>query len=103
MTTLDTHSTVAQWVSEQPRSARVFENLKIDYCCGGNTALATACERQQLDVAAVVAQLDDVVATEPSEPTEHWLQKELVDLCDHIEQTHHAYLRQELPRLSCVD
>ena len=35
----------------------------------------------------------------PSKSERNWASASLIDLCDHIEQTHHAYLKQELPRL----
>jgi len=30
----------------------------------------------------------------------NWLSEPLANLCDHIEQTHHEYLKSELPRLT---
>ena len=100
MTMLDTNSTVAQWVSEYPQTARVFEELQIDYCCGGGRTLSQACETKQLDANTVMAQLARAVADPQQETTENWLDAELADLCDHIQETHHTYLREELPRLT---
>ena len=100
MQSLDTQSTVAQWVAEHPQTSRLFEQLKIDYCCGGSIALAEACEKQKLNADEVLAQLTDCVADPQQEPVENWQTASLGALCDHIEQTHHAYLRQELPRLT---
>lgn len=99
MPTLDANSTVAEWVCEHPQTARVFEELQIDYCCGGDTALADACEKQQLDAEAVVARLRDAVAAPTQEPAEDWAEARLANLCEHIQSTHHTYLRQEFPRL----
>ena len=100
MIMLDTNSTVAQWVSEYPQTARVFEDLQVDFCCGGDTPLAEACGQKQLDSNAILARLTEVVSAAQSEPSENWLRARLTDLCDHIQRTHHAYLRRELPRLS---
>jgi regulator of cell morphogenesis and NO signaling len=100
MSTLDTNSTVAQWVSEYPQTARVFEELQIDYCCGGKIALADACESKQLDTNAIVAKLTRTVADPTQAPIDSWTESTLADLCEHIQTTHHAFLRQELPRLS---
>jgi regulator of cell morphogenesis and NO signaling len=100
MSTLDTNSTVAQWVSEYPQTAPVFEELQIDYCCGGNIVLAEACGSRQLDPNAIVAKLARTVADPMQEPADNWTESALADLCEHIQTTHHAYLRQELPRLS---
>jgi regulator of cell morphogenesis and NO signaling len=100
MSPLDNNSTVAQWVSEQPQTAQVFEELQIDYCCGGGISLSRACEKKQLDANTVIARLTQIVADPRQEPTGNWLESGLTSLCDHIEQTHHAYLRLELPRLT---
>jgi regulator of cell morphogenesis and NO signaling len=80
----------------------VFESLKIDYCCGGGRSLEDACRHKNLAPETVLGQLEQAIAAAQSEPgtsSECWLTASLVDLCDHIEQTHHAYLKEELPRL----
>ncbi|MCP4190037.1 MAG: iron-sulfur cluster repair di-iron protein [Planctomycetaceae bacterium] len=100
MSTLDTSSTVAQWVSKFPQTSRLFEQLQIDYCCGGGVVLADVCERQKLDANAILTQLEDAIAHPQHESTENWSDSGLCELCDHIQQTHHAYLRKELPRLT---
>ena len=99
---LDTLTPVGKWVTEHPRTARVFEELKIDYCCGGGKPLAEVCKAKQLDAVAVVSRLSDMIATsvEVSQPA--WSDISLTDLCDHIESTHHAFLKTELPRLTQV-
>lgn len=92
---------VGQLVAEQPGRSRVFERWGIDYCCGGRKPLADVCASKQLDVADVVRDLevDDANAT-PSETD--WRSEPLAKLCDHIEQTHHGFLREALPRLSML-
>lgn len=35
MTTIDTTKTLAELVIERPERAEVFEQLGLDYCCGG--------------------------------------------------------------------
>jgi regulator of cell morphogenesis and NO signaling len=93
-------STVGQWVSEHPQTARLFETLKIDYCCGGGKTLAQACTEKGLQPQEIIAQLVSVSAQEPATDEKNWLDAPLGELCQHIEQTHHAYLKDELPRLS---
>lgn len=91
----DTH--VATLVLEQPSRARVFERFGIDYCCGGKTPLRTACAERGLDLDTVIAALagqsiggaDDV----------DWTSVPVSELCAHIVDHHHAYLREELPLL----
>ena len=100
MLTLDSTTTVGQWVAEYPQAAQVFEQLQIDYCCGGGLSLGDACARKQLDASNVVAQVAKAVANRPQVAGQDWLNSPLNELCDHIEETHHAYLREELPRLT---
>jgi regulator of cell morphogenesis and NO signaling len=93
-------ATVGQLVVERPSRARVFERLGIDYCCGGKKPLAQACVEKKLDLNAVLDELRQEAADAATAPAErNWATASLTDLCDHIEQTHHAYLKQELPRL----
>lgn len=101
MTHLDLTETVGTWVARHPQTSRVFESLQIDYCCGGGKSLEEACWERQLDPQQVHARLEEAVEKE-EEPGEDWLQASLTELCDHIERTHHAYLRQELPRLAAM-
>ena len=102
MSGLNVNSTVGEWVVEYPQTARVFEGRKIDYCCGGGTSLTDACRKNSLDAKKVMAELTRVVADPQQEPEEDWSESSLTELCDHIQQTHHAYLRSELPRLETI-
>ena len=91
----DTH--VAALVLEQPSRARVFERFGIDYCCGGKTALATACADRGLDLAVVTAALEEPLTDEADDVD--WTSVPVTELCAHIVAHHHGYLRDELPPL----
>ena len=54
MLTLDPEQTVGDFVRQKPTRARVFESLKIDYCCGGKVSLVRACEKRGIDVGEVL-------------------------------------------------
>jgi regulator of cell morphogenesis and NO signaling len=94
---IDPFRTVAELVLEQPSRARVFEELGIDYCCGGRTALAEACDARGLAVEEAVAALD--AAADAPTGERDWSTAPLPELCDHIVSEHHERLRRELPRL----
>ncbi len=94
---IDPSRTVAVLVLEQPSRARVFEELGVDYCCGGKQSLASACDARGLDVGDAVAALEWPAAVSSSE--RDWTQIPLPELCDHIVAMHHDRLREELPRL----
>ena len=99
MPNLDFDTPVGQWVAEHPRTSRVFEALHIDYCCGGDKPLSLACAERQLDPNQTLSELAAASAEAHTESTESWRDATLTSLCNHIEQTHHAYLKEELPRL----
>lgn len=89
---------VGEVVRAFPARSRVFENLGIDYCCGGKQSLAEACRAKGLDPATVVAllgALDRAAQETQADPDTLTLS----ELCDHIQRIHHGYLRGELPRL----
>jgi regulator of cell morphogenesis and NO signaling len=100
MNKLEIQTTVGQMVVERPQRSRVFDRLHIDYCCGGKRTLEEACAKRGLDLKAVLAELevfDAEAETQPDavRPTD----LTMTELADDIERTHHAYLREELPRL----
>lgn len=98
MKNITPQTTVGEIVRAEPARSRIFENLGIDYCCGGKKPLAEACQAKGLDPATVVAlltALDDTPNSTQVNPDA----MSLTQLCEHIQQVHHEYLREELPRL----
>ncbi|SHK69027.1 iron-sulfur cluster repair di-iron protein [Rhodothermus profundi] len=97
------HQTLGELVAADERRARLFDQLGLDYCCGGSRTLEEACRARGLDPATVAAVLEALGTTEAvSEPVIDWRTQPLSNLIDHIVATHHAYLRRELPRLSAL-
>jgi regulator of cell morphogenesis and NO signaling len=90
--------TIGDLVAERPARARVFEGFKIDYCCGGKKPLADACRAKGVDPQIVLDMLKIVDETGINDERD-WTTASITQLCDNIESTHHAYLKQELPRL----
>jgi regulator of cell morphogenesis and NO signaling len=101
MTRISPERTVAELVVEAPGRSRVFEELGIDYCCGGRRSLASACAERGLDADAVAARLAEV-EVEGGQEGEDWAAAPLSALCDHIVEIHHAFLRRELPLLGAL-
>ena len=99
-TTLKISDPVGVWVTRHPATSRVFEQNGIDYCCGGNRALEEACWRGRVDAQAVLAELTEVVSGDSCQPHEDFSAQSLTEMCDSIVETHHEYLKRELPRLT---
>ena len=91
--------TVREIAQTQPASIRVFEKFGIEYCCGGRKPLAEACAVKDIDVDTVLAALEAAACNE-NVGVKDWTKESLAHLTKHIVATHHAYCRDELPRLS---
>jgi len=98
MTTSITERTVGQIAAESPAAVRVFEKHGIDFCCGGKIPVAEACFRKGLDPALLLAEIDKASQTPAEDPTD-WVTAPLPALIDHILDTHHAYMKAQLPRV----
>lgn len=96
----ETMVTVGEMVTANPNRARVFERFGIDYCCGGKIPLVEACLARGVDVNAVQEALGECETDPSSELQKDWSQESMTSLVDHIITTHHAYLREEFPRLT---
>ena len=57
--TLTQTKTVRELAIELPNATRVFEKLRIDYCCGGGKSLSDACEAAGIEVADVLRLLEE--------------------------------------------
>src|SRR5690606_6935919 len=70
----------------------------MDFCCGGKQTVKEACAEKGLDVAQVERELQqaDKLQTNLALPYNEW---GLGSLADFIVNTHHAYLRKQLPEL----
>jgi regulator of cell morphogenesis and NO signaling len=93
--------TVRDIALEQPSSIRVFEQYGIDYCCGGRKPLAEACAAKNLEVDAVIATLE-AAAKGGAQNASDWTRASLEDLANHVVAKHHAYVKNELPRLAAL-
>jgi regulator of cell morphogenesis and NO signaling len=95
-----TEKTVRELALEQSGAARVFENLGIDYCCGGKQTLEQACRTAGVPVDKVIDALEATQhsGSTPTDPSD-WQTLPLADIITHIRDTHHQYTRQEIARL----
>ena len=91
-------TTVGEIVAADFRSAGVFARFGIDFCCGGRRSLEDACRAVHADPSAVIGALDALPAADPAaDNAADW---PLDRLIDHIESTHHAYIRAVTPTIA---
>lgn len=98
-TVIDLTTTVGELVARKPALSRVFEEVGVDYCCGGKRSLEDACRQKGLDPMELAARLEQAAEGLDDEGFVDAAAMSLTDLANHIEQTHHAWLKEELPRL----
>ncbi len=97
MSTIESHARLAELVIARPEFASRFDDLGLDYCCGGQRTLSEAVAAAGLDLAVVTAELAATPGASASASAANW--HGIDGLVDHLEATHHAYLHDALPRL----
>lgn len=96
------NSTVAEIAVQHPTTVRVFERFGIDYCCGGRKPLEQACNELQLSLEQVLEKLQEAEGEPSGKNLPDWQSASLAKLIQHIVRKHHAFVRQELPRLDVI-
>lgn len=95
-------SIIAELVAERPSRSRAFEELGVDYCCGGKRSLAKACEKQGLNVETLIQKIQETDAAPVDVELDQLADSSLSDVIDHILKAHHEYLRTNLPYLQAL-
>ena len=99
--TITEATTVADIASALPSSVRVFQRYGIDFCCGGKTSLALACQKRGVSFPEVAGAIE--ASAEPRRADDRdWTREPLHALIEHIVTTFHDALREELPRLESM-
>jgi regulator of cell morphogenesis and NO signaling len=90
--------TIREIALEAPATTRVFEEYKIDYCCGGRKSLADACMEAGLNLDLVSDKVEKAMVGNDRIPEQRqWRSPSL--LVNHIIATHHIFTAQEIERL----
>jgi regulator of cell morphogenesis and NO signaling len=98
----DQNSLVKDIVNIFPQSSDLFKKKRLDFCCGGNRPLAEAAGEQNLDVPAILTELEDLYKKHngTAENMEVWTETDSAALIDHIKHKYHRELEEELKMLS---
>ena len=99
--TIDSRARVADIAAALPHSIPVFQQFGIDFCCGGDRPLQTACEEQGLMADDVARAIAEAGAAPPADHRD-WTHEPLATLADHIVERYHEPLGTELPRLEAM-
>jgi len=98
---LDATKTVREVALAIPNATRVFEKIKIDYCCGGDRLLGDACARAGVQLIEVEQLLKESAAALSSEPAD-FQQLSLAELIVYILDKHHVFTKSEMERLESL-
>jgi len=100
---INSATTVREVAVQVPESTRLFEKLKIDYCCGGKRSLTEACDSAGVGVENVIAMLAVLSrASDNAEDTRDFQELSLTALITHILETHHTFTKSEMDRLTAL-
>ena len=96
--------TVRDLAVENPAATRVFEKLRIDYCCGGHLSLEEACQNAGVEIGQVSEMLENakIDSSETSVSADDFTKMSLAALADYIVRKHHALTREENERITAL-
>ena len=95
--TLSKEQTIGEVVAQDFRTATVFEKYGLDFCCGGNQSITSACNEAGVDVESLLTALEQVGGENSNNIDYNSWPIDL--LADYIEKTHHRYVAQQIPLL----
>ena len=90
---------LAQIVNSNHQAASIFEKYHLDFCCKGKRSLEQACNEQQLSISKVTEDLENVFTKGNNGSAIDFEKMNLTQLTDYIVQTHHAYVKNEMPQI----
>lgn len=98
MSELLENARVGDVVATDFRTAAVFQQFGIDFCCGGRRSIADACRGAGVDPDAILSALEALRPEDASrDDVASWPIGRLVS---HILETHHVYIRESIPVIS---
>lgn len=98
---MDKNATIGNVVAQLSEASKIFDRYGIDFCCGGNRKLYDVILSQGIDENSIYKELQKAQEDRRSgyESTDY-IQMSPSALSTYIEDTHHSYLRQELPEIA---
>ena len=90
--------TIGEIVANDFRTASLFTEANIDFCCGGKKSLEKACTESQIDIDDFLVKLNSLQSI-PQIQGQNFKEWDLGFLCDYIRNTHHKYVLKTLPDL----
>lgn len=95
--TVTDNLTVGEIVTNDFRTASIFKNAGIDFCCGGKQTLEEACRDKGISKDELEKELNELDTQ--SFPAHNFKEWEPDFLSDYIVNTHHKFVLKNLPEL----
>ncbi len=89
---------IGELVAQNYRTASIFKQNKIDFCCNGNRTIADAAEQKKLDISSLLKDLE-LASSSQSDGNIDFNSWPLDLLADYIEKTHHRYVEAKIPEI----
>jgi regulator of cell morphogenesis and NO signaling len=95
-----TTKTVREIALEMPITTKVFEEFKIDYCCGGQKMFLDACRNVGASPEAVLQKIDDCLFSDEKIEIEKLNDASASEVINYICDKHHVFTREEISNLT---
>jgi len=89
---------IAEIVTENYRTAKIFEAYKINFCRNGNSNFKDLVDKKNLDLEKIIAELD-AVKSQSNSGSLDFNSLPLDLLADYIERKHHRYVEEKISDL----
>ena len=99
MKTITREMPIGEIVATLPQTANYFIKENVDFCCGGQRALAEAILDSDLSIEKVLKDLESIKNTS-TKKYKAWQEGTSEEIIDHIIKKHHNFLRENLPLIS---
>jgi regulator of cell morphogenesis and NO signaling len=91
--------TIGEIVTENYRTASIFNNYNIDFCCKGNVPFGEVCSNKNIDSEKLLNEVKTILnaTSDSSLDYQNW---QIDLLANHIEAKHHSYIVNKTPELN---
>ena len=91
--------TIGEIVAEDYRTAGVFKQFGLDFCCGGGRTVEEACQKKDVNYEKVMAELSSL-DNQNSAESHNYKDWSPDFLADYIVNNHHKFTRRKLPEIA---
>lgn len=103
MNKFNSNQKIGEIVTQFPNASDIFKEYKIDFCCGGDRLLITAINEQKINETELLERINnsyEKLKNNLFSNDRNWVEAPLNELVDVIVNVHHAYLYENLPKIS---